>query len=206
MTAPRFFRTPAAFRAWLKANHTRAAELLVGFHRKDSGRESITWPESVDEALCFGWIDGVRRSLDESSYTIRFTPRKPKSIWSNVNIAKVEALIRQERMAPAGLAASALRDPARSGIYAFEKEAAIFDAEAQRAFKKNKTGWAFFQAQPAGYRQLATHYVVSAKRPETRAKRLATLIEHSARRERVRSTWAVRSGSRAVPGGPNYVI
>jgi uncharacterized protein YdeI (YjbR/CyaY-like superfamily) len=185
MTAPRFFRTPAAFRAWFEVNHARTSELLVGFHRKDSGRESITWPESVDEALCFGWIDGVRRSLDESSYTIRFTPRKLKSIWSNVNIAKVEMLIQQGRMMPAGLAAYALRDPARSGIYSFEKEAAIFDVEAQRAFKKSKTGWAFFQAQPAGYRRLATHYVVSAKRPETRAKRLAALIEHSARGERL---------------------
>jgi uncharacterized protein YdeI (YjbR/CyaY-like superfamily) len=185
MTTPRFFRTPAAFRAWFEVNHAHASELLVGFHRKDSGRESITWPESVDEALCFGWIDGVRRSLDESSYTIRFTPRKPKSIWSNVNIAKVEALIREGRMMPAGLAAYALRDPARSGIYSFEKEAAIFDIEAQRVFKRSKTGWAFFQAQPAGYRRLATHYVVSAKRPETRAKRLAALIEHSARGERI---------------------
>jgi uncharacterized protein YdeI (YjbR/CyaY-like superfamily) len=185
MVAPRFFRTPAAFRAWLTANHARTTELVVGFYRKDSGRESITWPESVDEALCFGWIDGVRRSLDESSYSIRFTPRKPRSIWSNVNIAKAEALIGEKRMMPAGLAAYALRDPARSGIYAFEKEAAVFDAEAQRAFEKNKSAWSYFQAQPAGYRRLATHYVLSAKRPETRAKRLAALIEHSARGERI---------------------
>jgi uncharacterized protein YdeI (YjbR/CyaY-like superfamily) len=185
MTSPRFFRTPAAFRAWLDANHARATELLVGFHRKDSGRASLTWPESVDEALCYGWIDGVRRSIDEHSYSIRFTPRKPKSIWSNVNIAKVEALTHEGRMMPAGLAAYALRDPARSGIYAFEKEAAVFDAEAERAFRKSKAGWAFFQGQPAGYRRLATHYVVSAKRPETRAKRLAALILHSSRGERI---------------------
>ncbi|MFL5605235.1 MAG: YdeI/OmpD-associated family protein [Gemmatimonadaceae bacterium] len=185
MTPPRFFRTPAAFRAWLHANHARVSELLVGFYRKDSGRPSITWPESVDEALCYGWIDGVRRSLDEHSYSIRFTPRKPKSIWSNVNIAKVEALIRDGRMMPAGLAAYALRDPARSGIYAFEKEAAAFDADAERAFRKNRSGWEFFQAQPAGYRRLATYYVVSAKRPETRAKRLVALIAHSARGERI---------------------
>jgi uncharacterized protein YdeI (YjbR/CyaY-like superfamily) len=185
MTPPRFFRTPAAFRVWLDTNHAQSSELLVGFYRKDSGRESITWPESVDEALCYGWIDGVRRSLDEHSYSIRFTPRTPKSIWSNVNIAKVEALIRDGRMTPAGLAAYALRDPARSGIYAFEKEAAVFDAEAERAFRKSKAGWAFFRAQPAGYQRLATHYVVSAKRPETRAKRLAALIMHSARGERI---------------------
>ena len=185
MTPPRFFRTPAAFRAWLDANHARASELLVSFYRKDSGRASITWPESVDEALCYGWIDGVRRSLDEHSYSIRFTPRKPRSIWSNVNIAKVEALVRDGRMMPAGLAVYALRDPARSGIYAFEKEAAVFDAEAERTFRKNKAGWTFFQGQPPGYRRLATHYVVSAKRPETRAKRLAALIMHSSRGERI---------------------
>jgi uncharacterized protein YdeI (YjbR/CyaY-like superfamily) len=185
MTPPRFFPTPAAFRAWLDANHASASELLVGFYRKDSGRASITWPESVDEALCYGWIDGVRRSLDEHSYSIRFTPRKAKSIWSNVNIAKVEALVRDSRMMPAGLAAYARRDPARSGIYAFEKEAAVFDAEAERAFRKSRSGWAFFQKQPAGYRRLATHYVVSAKRPETRANRLAALIMHSARGERI---------------------
>ncbi len=185
MTLPRFFRTSAAFRIWLDANHARASELLVGFYRKDSGRASITWPESVDEALCYGWIDGGRRSIDEHSYSIRFTPRKPKSIWSNVNIAKVETLTRDGRMMPAGLAAYALRDPARSGIYAFEKEAAVFDAEAERAFRNSKSGWAFFEEQPAGYRRLATHYVVSAKRPETRAKRLAALIMHSARGERI---------------------
>jgi uncharacterized protein YdeI (YjbR/CyaY-like superfamily) len=185
MTAPRFFRTPAAFRDWLHANHDQASELLVGFYRKDSGRESISWPESVDEALCYGWIDGVRRSIDGESYSIRFTPRKATSIWSNVNIAKVEALVREGRMMPAGLAAYARRDPARSGIYAFEKEAAVFDADAQRTFKKSRAGWAFFHAQPAGYQRLATHYVVSAKRPETRAKRLAAVIMHSARGERI---------------------
>ena len=185
MTPPRFFRTPAAFRAWLDANHAQTSELLVGFYRKDSGRASITWPESVDEALCYGWIDGVRRSLDEHSYSIRFTPRKPKSIWSNVNVAKVKALTRDGRMTPAGLAAYALRDPARSGIYSFEKEAAVFDADAERAFRKSKAGWAFFQDQPAGYRRLATYYVVSAKRAETRAKRLAALIMHSSRGERI---------------------
>jgi uncharacterized protein YdeI (YjbR/CyaY-like superfamily) len=185
MTSPRFFRTPAAFKAWLDANNDRTSELLVGFYRKGSGRASITWPDSVDEALCYGWIDGVRRSIDEHSYSIRFTPRKPKSIWSNVNIAKVEALIRDGRMMPAGLAAYALRDQARSGIYVFEKEAAVFDAESERAFRKSRSGWEFFQAQPAGYRRLATHYVVSAKRPETRARRLAALLMHSARGERI---------------------
>jgi uncharacterized protein YdeI (YjbR/CyaY-like superfamily) len=185
MTKPRFFPTPGAFRTWLDANHASATELLVGFYRKDSGKPSITWPESVDEALCYGWIDGVRRSLDGESYTIRFTPRRPRSIWSKVNMAKVEALLKAGRMMPAGLAAWEKRDPAKSGIYSFERETAAFDAELERHFKRNRAAWKFFQAQPPGYRRLATFYVVSAKRPETREKRLAVLIEHSAHGERL---------------------
>jgi uncharacterized protein YdeI (YjbR/CyaY-like superfamily) len=185
MTKPRFFPTPEAFRAWLDANHASATELIVGFYRKDSVKPSITWPESVDEALCYGWIDGVRRSLDDESYTIRFSPRRPRSIWSKVNIAKVEALLKAKRMMPAGLAAWEKRDPAKSGIYSFERETAAFDAELERLFKRNRSAWKFFQAQPPGYRRLATFYVVSAKRPDTREKRLAVLIEHSARGERL---------------------
>ena len=186
MSTPRFFPTAADFRAWLHANHDRMTELVVGFHRKGSGKPSITWPESVDEALCYGWIDGVRRSLDEHSYTIRFTPRKPSSIWSNVNIAKAEALLAAGKMMPAGVAAWQRRDPARSGIYSFEREQpAAFDASMECRFKSNRAAWKYFGAQPAGYRRVATHYVVSAKRPETREKRLATLIECSARGERL---------------------
>jgi uncharacterized protein YdeI (YjbR/CyaY-like superfamily) len=192
MATPRFFATPAAFRAWLLAHHEREPELLVGFHKKGSGRPSMTWPESVDEALCFGWIDGVRRSIDDESYTIRFTPRKPRSVWSNVNIAKVQALLAAGRMMPAGIAAWERRDPAKSGIYSFERETAMFDAEAERQFKRNRSAWTYFQAQPPGYRRLATHYVVSARRPETRARRLATLIERSARGERIIQTLAGR--------------
>ena len=189
MSAPRFFATPTAFRAWLDVNHDRATELVVGFYKKDSRKPSITWPESVDEALCYGWIDGVRRSLGDESYTIRFTPRKPTSIWSNVNIAKVEALLIAGRMMPAGIAAWQKRDPAKSGIYAFERrEAAAFDAEAERRFKRNEAAWRYFREQPPGYRRLATHYVVSAKRPDTREKRLIALIEHSARAERLPQT------------------
>jgi uncharacterized protein YdeI (YjbR/CyaY-like superfamily) len=189
MSTPRFFRTPAAFRAWLDANHERATELIVGFYKKESGKPSITWPESVDEALCFGWIDGIRRSLDAESYTIRFTPRKPTSVWSNVNMAKAEALLMAGRMMPAGLAAWGRRDPAKSGIYSFERrEAAAFDADMERRFKRNRAAWAYFQAQPSGYRRLATHYVVNAKRPETREKRLHALMEHSARGERLPRT------------------
>lgn len=185
MSSPRYFRTLAAFRIWLDANHARATELLVGFHKKGSGRPSMTWPESVDEALCYGWIDGVRRSLNETSYTIRFTPRKKRSIWSNVNVARVEALIRQSRMMPTGLAAYALRDPARSGIYAFEREPAALDAESERKFRRSRKAWTFFRAQPPSYRQVATYYVISAKRPETRDRRLVALIHHSALGERL---------------------
>ena len=185
MTSPRFFSTPAQFRAWLDKHHASVSAVLVGYHRKDSGKPSMTWSESVDEALCYGWIDGIRRTYDESSYTIRFTPRKPKSIWSNVNIAKVETLIAEGRMRPAGLAAWERRDPERSGIYSFEREKAEFDASSLRAFEKNRKAWSFFQAQPPGYRRLATHWVTSAKKPETRAKRLAALIAHSARKERL---------------------
>jgi len=188
MTPPRFFATPAAFRAWLHANHDRATELIVGYYKKDSGKPSMTWPESVDEALCYGWIDGVRRSLGDESYTIRFTPRRPTSIWSNVNIAKVEALLAARRMMPAGLAAWKRRDPAKSGIYAFERREAVFDAAAERRFKRAGAAWRYFRLQPPGYQRLATHYVVSAKRPETRDRRLGVLIEHSARGERLPQT------------------
>ena len=188
MSTPRFFATPAAFRAWLDANHNRATELVVGFYKKGSGKPSITWPESVDEALCYGWIDGVRRSLGDESYTIRFTPRRPTSIWSNVNVAKVEALLAARRMMPAGLAAWEKRDPVKSGIYAFEREAAAFDLAAERRFQRNGAAWRYFHQQPPGYQRLATHYVVSAKRPETREKRLSVLIEHSARGERIPQT------------------
>lgn len=185
MTSPCFFATPSSFGVWLQVNHARATELLVGFHRVGSGQPSMTWPESVDEALCYGWIDGVRRSLDASSYTIRFTPRKPGSNWSKVNIAKVEKLTREGRMTPAGLAVYAKRDSAKSGVYLFEREAAAFDAEMERTFRCAKAGWTFFQAQAPSYRRVATHWVTRAKQPETRARRLAKLIEHSSRQERL---------------------
>jgi uncharacterized protein YdeI (YjbR/CyaY-like superfamily) len=182
---PRFFSTPPEFRAWLVTHHENAVELWVGFYKKGSGKPSITWPESVDEALCFGWIDGVRKSLGDESYVIRFTPRKPRSIWSNVNLAKVTSLIAEGRMTPAGLAAYARRDPARSGIYAFERETATFEPADRKLFEQNRAAWKFFEAQPAYYRQVATHYVASAKKAETRARRLAALIDHSAKGERL---------------------
>jgi uncharacterized protein YdeI (YjbR/CyaY-like superfamily) len=185
---PTFFETPEQFRAWLEEHHENESELLVGFHRKGSGRPSITWPESVDEALCFGWIDGIRRGIDQDSYSIRFTPRKPTSNWSSVNIARVAELEKEGRMRPAGRAAFERRSAARSGIYSYEqRKAAKLDPDQQRQFEsENADAWAFFSSQPPGYRRTAIHWVVNAKRPETRAKRLATLIEDSAAGRRLR--------------------
>jgi len=178
---PTFFAAPEELRAWLERNHAQAAELWVGFYKRGTGRPSITWPESVDEALCFGWIDGVRKSLGDDSYMIRFTPRKPRSTWSTVNIARVAELTRLGRMRPAGLAAFAQRLEAKSAIYAYEqRENAALGAEAEQQFRANPAAWEFFQAQPAWYRRTASWWVISAKRPETRAKRLATLIDDSA--------------------------
>jgi uncharacterized protein YdeI (YjbR/CyaY-like superfamily) len=179
--SPTFFATPEDFRAWLEKHHEREQELLVGFYKKGSGLPSITWPESVDEALCFGWIDGVRRSRDEDSYTIRFTPRKPGSNWSAVNVARVEELTRQGRMRPAGLAAFEKRSEAKTGIYAYEqKEGAALEKAEEKQLRANKAAWEFFQSQPAWYKRTAIWRVVSAKKEETRRKRLAKLIEESA--------------------------
>ena len=176
-----FFATPAEFRAWLAKHHQTANELWVGFYKKDSGRPSITWPESVDEALCVGWIDGIRKTIDAQSYKIRFTPRKATSTWSAVNIARVAELTREKRMRPAGLAAFERRSEAKSGIYAYEqRQNAAFTPAEEQQFRANAKAWKFFQAQPAGYRKTTTWWVICAKRDETRAKRLATLIADSA--------------------------
>ena len=186
VTDPQFFETPAKFRAWLRRNHAKSAELWVGYWKKESGRPSITWPESVDEALCFGWIDGIRKSIDGDSYAIRFTPRKRSSIWSAVNVRRVEALIAEGRMQPAGLEAFEARRDDRTGIYSFDrKDTPELTAEETAQFRANRKAWAFFEAQPPGYRRTAVHWVVSAKRPETRAKRLATLIVDSANGVRI---------------------
>ena len=183
---PKFFPTPADFRAWLEEFHETAAELLVGFHKKGSGRPSITWPESVDEALCFGWIDGVRRSLGETSYTIRFTPRRPTSIWSAVNVARVAELTKLERMRPAGLRAFAARTPERTGVYAFERYAAAkLTKEQEKTLRRNRKAAAFFDAQPPWYRRTVTHWVISAKKPETRERRLSLLIADCAAGRRI---------------------
>ena len=181
MTEPLYFAGPDDFRAWLEANHESAPELLVGFYKRGTGRPSMTWPESVDEALCFGWIDGIRRSIDAERYSIRFTPRRPRSTWSAVNIRRVSALVAEGRMRPAGLRAFEARVPERSGTYSSEqRDAARLPPGAEAAFRARPEAWTFFQAQPAWYRRNATWWVVSARRDETRERRLARLIEDSA--------------------------
>jgi len=178
---PVFFATPEQFGAWLEEHHETATELLVGFHKKGTGRPTITWPESVEQALRFGWIDGVRRSLGDESYTIRFTPRKPTSNWSLINVAKVGELKRRGLMAAAGLRAYAARRPERTGVYSAErKEPAVLPAEFERLFKANSAAWEWFGGRAPGYRRTATHWVVSAKRLDTRERRLQQLIECSA--------------------------
>jgi len=181
---PTFFKTPADFCKWLKQNHASNAELVVGYYKKDSGKPSMTWPQSVDEALCFGWIDGVRRSLGEDAYTIRFTPRKPTSTWSAINIARVKVLGDEGRMAPAGLKAFAARSEKKSVIYAYEQKAAELDPVSLKRFRKNKAAWDFFRAQPPGYRKQMIWRIMSAKREETRLKRLERLIADSAQGRR----------------------
>jgi uncharacterized protein YdeI (YjbR/CyaY-like superfamily) len=181
---PTFFPTPADFCKWLEKNHDKVPELLVGFYKKGSGKPSITWPESVDEALCFGWIDGIRRTIDEESYSIRFTPRRARSNWSAVNLKRVEELTRLGRMHPAGLRAYEARDPSRT--YSYErKEDQKLDPAYEAKLKANKKAWTFFQAQPPYYRRIASLWVMDAKKEETRLKRLATLIDDSAHGRRI---------------------
>jgi uncharacterized protein YdeI (YjbR/CyaY-like superfamily) len=179
---PIFFPTPAGFRAWFEANHNKSRELLVGFYKKDSGKPSITWPESVQVALCFGWIDGIRKSIDETSYTIRFTPRKPKSIWSAINIKFVRELTKKGLMHSAGLKAFAGRDEKKSAIYSYERKNAKFTREQEKQFRANRAAWEFFRSKPPWYQKLCTYWVISAKKEETKLKRLSELIRHSQNR------------------------
>jgi uncharacterized protein YdeI (YjbR/CyaY-like superfamily) len=174
------FRSPADFRKWFEKHHAAEQELLVGFYKKDSGKPSITWPESVREALCFGWIDGIRRNVGEESYSIRFTPRKRTSIWSAVNIKYALELIEQGLMRSSGLAAFELRRENKSGIYSYEQRTATIPDPYLSQFKKNKLAFKFFESQPAGYRKQMSWWIVSAKQEETRLKRLAKLIAESA--------------------------
>jgi uncharacterized protein YdeI (YjbR/CyaY-like superfamily) len=183
-----FFETPALFRSWLEKNHEKETELWVGFYKKDSNKPSMSWPDSVDEALCFGWIDGIRKSVDGESYCIRFTPRKPRSIWSTVNIEKVGALKEKQLMRPAGLLAFEARSDVRSAVYSYEQGSeASLDEASLAIFRANKKAWEYFQSQPAGYQKTASWWVVSAKKPETKQKRLATLIEDSANGRTIKS-------------------
>lgn len=180
-----FFETPARMRAWLKRRHRMAKELWVGYYKKGSARPSITWPESVDEALCFGWIDGLRMSIDEVSYRIRFTPRKSRSIWSGVNIRRVEELLRQGRMTPAGIRAFEARKENRVGRYSYEQRRERLPAPYEGRLKANAKAWAYWQSQPPSYRKAAGWWVVSAKKEETRERRLEQLIRLSANELRV---------------------
>jgi uncharacterized protein YdeI (YjbR/CyaY-like superfamily) len=191
---PTFFATPADLCQWFNEHHESEKELLVGFYKKDSGKPSITWPESVDEALSVGWIDGIRKGLDEESYTIRFTPRKSGSIWSAVNIARVEVLTQEGRMKPAGLKAFEQRKENKSGIYSYEQRDQIELNEAEiNAFKADPKAWEFFEAQPASYRKAVLWWIVSAKKDETRAKRVATLIDDCANGRKIKQfTYSVK--------------
>ncbi len=193
--SPAFFETPADFRAWLAEHHAAATELLVGFYKKGSGRPSLTWPESVDEALCYGWIDGVRRGVDAGSYTVRFTPRKAGSIWSSVNIEKVRVLTELGRMQPAGLAAFEARKADRSGVYSHEQGDVAMPEPYLGLLRADAAAWAFFERQPASYRKAASWWVASAKKDETRRKRLDALVAFSAQGERVpQFTWKKSGG------------
>jgi uncharacterized protein YdeI (YjbR/CyaY-like superfamily) len=183
---PRFFATPDEFRAWLEENHDSESEVVVGFHKKHTGLPSLTWTESVREALCFGWIDGVRRRIDHDSYSIRFTPRRPGSNWSVLNVRHVEELTRAGRMHTAGIKAFEARTTEKTGVYTYEnRHEAELSPEHEEQFRANEQAWEFFQEQPPGYRQTAIFWVVSAKREETRARRLGTLIDDSAQQRRI---------------------
>ena len=182
---PRFFKSQSDFRRWLETNHAKETELMVGFYKKASGKPTITYPEALDEALCFGWIDGVRRRLTDDAYVQRFTPRKAKSIWSNVNVRHVERLKKLGRMAPAGLKAYELKDPKKTGVYSFENRPRELLPAYEKKFRANKKAWEFFEKQPPGFKRLMIFRVMEAKQEETRQRRLAQLIEASAKGERL---------------------
>ena len=181
----RFFKSVTEFRRWLERHHKSERELWVGFRKKGVAPPGMTYADSLEVALCFGWIDGIRKSLDATSYVNRFTPRKADSVWSQINIARVEALIARGEMHQSGLDAYAKRDPAKSGIYSFEQRPQSFSPELERRFKTAKGAWTHFNAQPPGYRRLAIWWVSSAKREETRLRRLGQLIEVSGQGMRI---------------------
>lgn len=184
--SPTFFEDALHFRLWLDQNHLSESELIVGFHKVASGKPSMTWPQSVDEALSYGWIDGVRKRIDDESYQIRFTPRRKDSIWSLVNIAKVQELIAQGLMQPTGIAAYEARNHKKTGVYAFEREQpAELATEEARTFKKNVQAWKYFESSAPSYRRVMTHWIVSAKQPATRSRRLEQLMQACAEHKRI---------------------
>jgi uncharacterized protein YdeI (YjbR/CyaY-like superfamily) len=196
---PKFFASPGAWRAWLEEHHAEAQELWVGLYKRDSGRSSISWPEAVDGALCFGWIDGIRKSIDAISYKIRFTPRKARSVWSSVNVKRATDLSALGLMHPAGVAAFHEREGGRSEIYSYEqRKGATLSEEFEKKFRAHKIAWKFFQAQAPWYRRTSSWWVISAKREETRLKRLASLIEDSAHHRLIAQL--IRPGKRKQSG------
>jgi uncharacterized protein YdeI (YjbR/CyaY-like superfamily) len=185
---PTFFATPEKLRKWFEQNHKKTSEFWVGFYKRSSGKPSITWPESVDAALCFGWIDGLRKSIDEVSYMIRFTPRKPKSTWSNINIKRVSQLIELGLMQPAGLAAFEKRKPEKSGIYGYERKSdAKLDPEYEKKLRANRKALKFFESQAPWYQRICAHWIMSAKQHETRLRRLDRLIQDSENGQKIQA-------------------
>lgn len=180
-----FFPAPTDLQSWFRRNHATKRELWIGFYKRNSGKPSITWPESVDEALCVGWIDGIRQRIDEERYMIRFTPRRRASLWSSVNIKKVEALTNEKRMQPAGLAVFAARRENRSGIYSYERRSEYLPDPCAAWLRRNKKAREFFEAQPPSYRKMIVWWIVSAKKEETRLERLQKLLAESARSRRL---------------------
>ncbi|NOT35964.1 MAG: bacteriocin-protection protein [Saprospiraceae bacterium] len=184
MTAT-FFETQIEFRKWLEKHHKKETELIVGYYKVDSGKPSMTWSQSVDQALCFGWIDGVRKSIDKESYSIRFTPRRSTSIWSAVNIKKVEELTKAGLMKPEGLKAFSLKTEDKSKIYSHEKEPIILETNYEKKFRKNKLAWDFFMKQAPSYKKVMTHWIMSAKQEKTRQSRLEKIIIVSGQQKRI---------------------
>jgi uncharacterized protein YdeI (YjbR/CyaY-like superfamily) len=198
-SAPKPFRTPAAFRAWLEKNHATATVLELRLFKVHAAHRGITYQQALDEALCFGWIDGVVHRLDEDSFRQRFTPRKARSTWSRRNVEHVERLKKAGRMAPAGLAAYEARDERRTGVYSFEQERPELTAAYLREFRANRPAWKFYEQQAPGYRRLTTHWVVSAKKEDTRARRLATLIDCCARGRKIPPVEALSGAAPLTP-------
>ena len=182
---PTFFASASEFRHWLGSNAARSSEIILGLYQKSSGKAGITYAQALDEALCHGWIDGVRRRIDGDSYSIRFTPRKLRSIWSHVNVRHVNRLQEAGRMMSSGLEAFAARDPSKTGVYSFENPERSFGGEEEKSFRANAEAWAFFQSQSAGYKRSATWWIVNAKKAGTKTRRLTQLIDDSAHGRRL---------------------